>query len=1001
MKSFVLPSLQPAAKGAVEGSQVPLPPPPPPADLVAAPSSRLFPAIDRGRRLQELRRMEAKTAALEAAVARQRVERLERLECRVRGVICGREHERRYHLLWHYQEAKAKVERRTAATEAKALALQRSLYMRGVRWYEERGQLQHLEAATRAQLVVAETDSRHHVASLLKLALLEHRRRQAELELDTAACLAEDFKAIRDWESRIAAMSFRPAKTFEPTTQLRSPRNVGTGGYRGRADLLLDYTVCAEERRARRELASEERVLRQPLEWQHGAALLQFVEEAQARAAIEAVCRYGCCQARLSALLRIQRWWRMLRVTAWSERKRRQLKKCVAKKRDRMTSRDYLALLGRMRRQAAAAAPMSEEELHKAVATIEQAAERAYQNTFDYFIYTLMNRAENLHQTEKHDLRDYPLMEDDGTTIVPPVSRLIRVPYRLYVRQQTLQPYPHWRALRWVEGSTSFIQQVQLLEKSEAEARALLCAKKGEEFHTLHLYHAVLRQGAWAWRSLYTAILCIEEEETVCRGLLHVFEDNSRGVLEVEAEASVSNCIASEEGRWRLLNDEARLRRDLAAEESDAFFFLTEDEWRWGNLLRLRTKLRDACGSRLRWRIAQNTGVGRKYHSLDSTARIIQRFLRMVAARKRLAEEQASRALRLQAETQLQTTSAAMLKMLEVQHREGDTEELRWAAAMCPSGDADSSVESHFETALNLFRDWFDERAQEPMEPQYKAIVARFLQANREICGRMRTLFAVTRNGRQRIEEEEALAWNALHHTSAFAPIAIDALERREAAQRERLEGDAAEARSHWHGRAEFLAALATCTATAAATGKHKKAPLRPPCMSLLERLVSREDVLRMRLAVEERRDRGDALLSLHATLCINTLREEQQERWALYKRIDKSWSDHAPLGLLEQAEAVARRSLEATAHTDYGVLLAHECGLYAQQVLYRQFLRGCLAFESEARYFDRRLTELLFRRVGHLGQKLDELVAAETCARARVEQLEATHRDVCLCPGD
>ncbi|RNE99029.1 hypothetical protein TraAM80_08418 [Trypanosoma rangeli] len=1000
MKSFVLPSLQPAAKKAVGGSQVSLPSLPS-ADLTATPSSLAFPFIVKGRRLQELRRMEAKAAALELAVKKQQ---LERLESEVRGAICGREHEKRYQLLWHYQKAKSDVERRMAVTEAKALALQRSQYMRGVRDYKERGQLLHLETVARAQLVIEETDARSHAVSLLELKLLEERRRQAALEVDTAARLSEDVKGIRDWESRIAVMSFRLAEAFSPTTQLRSPRNVGTGGYRGRTDLLMDYTVCEEERRLRWRLILEERVLREPLEWQHGAAQLQFVEEAQARAAIEAACLFGACQARLSAVVRIQRWWRMLCVTAWSERKRRQLKESVTQIRSRMTSRDYLALLGRLERQAGATvALVSLEELQKAMTAIERAAEMAYQNTFDYFIYTLMNRAANLQETEAHDLCDYPLMKDDGMAIIRPVSRLLSVPYRLYVRQQPQLPYPQWRALRWVEGSAMFIQQVRLLEKAEAEARARLWAQKDKEFDTLQLYSALLKQGAWTWRSLYTEILCIGEEENMCRGLLHVFEDNCRGVLKAEAEVSVSNCIAAEGGRWRLLNDESQLRHELVAEERDAFFHLTEDEWRWNNLVRLRTKLQHSCGGRPRWGIAPNHDMDRKYLSLDTTARIIQRFFRFTFACKSLTgEREAKRAIRLEEEMQLKTTAAAMVKLLEAQHRQEDEEKLQWAATKCPVGSADDGAGSCFETAVSLFCDWFDERTQEPMELQYKAIVARFMQANRETCRHMRILFAVARDGRQRIEEEETVAWGALHHTSVFAVIAIDALERQEVVQRERLERVAAEARSQWPGRVAFLAGLVRHTTTAvAATRNHKNTMLRLLRSGHVERLVSREEVVRMRLIVEERRERGDALLSLRTTLCVNTLREEQQEWSALCDHIDKCWSAHAPLGLLVKAEAVARRGLESWAYRAYDAMLTRMCAIYAQQLLFQQFLCGHLIFESEARHFDRRLTELLSQRVGSLDTKLDELVAAETCARARVEYFEATHRSVYFCPDD
>ncbi|KAF5218452.1 hypothetical protein ECC02_008629 [Trypanosoma cruzi] len=991
MNSFVLPPLHSSVKGGMWCSRVPLPPP---SDLVSTESGPLLPSIDKSRRRQELRRMETKAAALELAVEK---ERLERVESKLRSVICGREHEKRHQLLWHYQKEKAKAERETAAIEAKSLALQRSKYMRIVREYQERGHLLHLETTTRADMVSEEEDARRHVASLRELVLLEERRRQVEREAATAEFIAKDLWGIRDWESRIAAMSFYPTEAFSPAACLFPRRNVGTGGYRGRSDLLMDYDVCEEEWKVRLALISKERVDRHLLEWQHGVLHLQFVEETQARMAIEELCVYGSCQARLSAIVRVQRWWRMLQRTGWNERKRRELKKYVTQRRRQMRSRDYRAILGRMRRQMeAAASPISLEEVHKSMSAIERAVEMSYQYIFDYFVYTLMNRASNLQETEAQNLRDYPLEKDDGTAIIPPVLKLLHVPYRLYVRQQPLQPYPLWRAVRWIEGSYSFIQQVRLFEEAESQSRDSICAQEEKELGTLQIYHAVMKNGAWAWRSFYTAILCIEEEETVGRDLLQTWEKNVRGAIVDEAEASMSRCIVSEE-KLRVLDDEARVRIEIVAEELEVFARLTEGEWRWDNLLRLRRELWRSGFGKSRWGMEWSHGMGRKFDSLDAAVRIIQRFFCRASNRQHRSEK-AQQAMSLSQEMQLKKISADMVKTLEAQHCEENKEEELRAASSVHVEESDGIVESHLEMTVDSFRDWFDLSAQRPMEENYKEIVSRFLQENRRLYMYMHILFAVVRNGRQRIEEEEAREYSAMQCTHAFVAIAIDALYREETARRQNLESDAREESSRWHERAGFLAALAKYTAT---TKKRIKKSAHPPCMNHMERLLSREDVVRTRRLVEERRDRSDILLSLHAIVYSATMREEQQERSVLYEHIDECWSAHSPFTLLAKAEEVARRKVEVEAYSGYGLLLDCECAKYGQKTLFRQFLRGHLSFESEARYFDKQLTELLLQRVSLLRSKIDELVAAEMCARARVEYFEEIHRVLYLCTDD
>ncbi|KEG14785.1 hypothetical protein DQ04_00311210 [Trypanosoma grayi] len=950
----------------------------------------VLPAVDRNRRRNELLRMEAKAAALEAVAAREQLERLER---RVRSVICGREHEKRYRLLWHYQEEKARVERETAVVEARALALQRERYTRGVRDFQARGHVLHLETVARAHTNVEEADARRHIASLLETVLLEERARQAAREADAAVSIFHDLKGVRDWECRIAEASFRPTRPFTPTTQLVTRRGTGTGGYHGRTDLLMDYAVCEEEWHARINIVWKERVAFLPLEFQHSVAQLMYVEEPRERAMVEEPCRYGSFQAVLSASLRIQRWWRMLRRTPWQERRREALRRCVAEKRNQMTSHDFHLVLDRMRRQPAAVADVpSPEEVQKSLAAVERAAELAYKYELDYFVYTLMNRAANLQATEAHRLCSLQLAKDDGTAPVPPIVALLRVPYRVYVRQQPLQPYPLWRALRWVEGSTSFLLQAKLQEAEAAQAREALLQREAKEADTLRMYHAALKRGAWAWRSLYTSFLLFEQDEEICRGLVQSEEQDSRAIITGEAAAMLTQCYASAGERWHLLQEETRRRQLLADEERDEFTRATAGEWRWHNLLQVRIRLKESCGGKLRWKIALNQGLGWRFLSLDTAACVLQRFFRVALARVRRARGKATGPA---PEAVLVATAADMMEILSAQFREG-------AETVRRGTSHHGSAENRMDTAVGLFSAWFDEKAHAPMEREYKEIVARFLETNRGLYQRMHLLFAVARKGRERIAQQEAQERDSLCHTDTFFFIATHELGVLEAVQRQRLEAEAEVVTSHWHDRAEVLASLTKYTSPVVGTTAKKRitAGRFLPRMSCTERLLSREEVARTRVLVEERQERCAFVLSLHAVQRDAMVQEEQQEREAVCERVDSCCPASPPvaqLALLMCAETAERRAIEDAARRSYALPLERGCLLYAQQTLLPQFLRGHLSFASEARHFDRHLTELLLRRVALLGSKRDELVAAEVCARARVEHLEEVHRRLYL----
>ncbi|KAH9600446.1 hypothetical protein LSM04_002595 [Trypanosoma melophagium] len=1005
MKGFVLPSLTKSKNEPLWTSRVEAPAAL--ADLITPELNTILPSVDRTTRRQELRRLECKAAALEAAAERERLESLER---RIRAAICGREHERRYRLLWHYQEEKARLERTTAAAEARTLAMQRWRYMQGVSNYRARGHVLHLETTARTHIITQEEDARQHILSLIDLTLLEENRRRVVREAASAESIYEDLKFVRDWESRIAQSSFRLTKPFGPTSEVFTRRNIGSGGYRGRTDLLMDYTVCEKEQKMRYCIICEERLEHLQLVWEHDRDQIMFVEEPNARSALKELCWYGSCQARLSAVLKLQRWWRMLSVTPWGERKRRELRKCVMQKRHQMKASEFRIVLQRMQRNLHSTNKTpSLEEIEKMKIALERAAEMSYQYIFDYFVYTLMNRTSNLQETEMQRLRSYTFDIDDGTTAIPPVVAPLRVPYRMYVRKQPLLPYPRWRLLSWIEGSTSFIQKTNMCVNEEMQEREALQVQEERETNILQLYHTALNRGPWAWRSLYTNVLLIEQEEEMCRKMLQSSEEDNRSLILVEEESSMSRCMATEEGRWYVIYEEERKRMRLVEEEHNEIILMTKNEWRWDKLLRFRVKLRDSFGSTFHWKMANKSGVGRKFVSLDSVSCIIQRFFQRALGRIRRVSE------RIPApETQLKKTSEELALLLESQW-----EEERQSTWKCSQQHV--SAETHVNTAVELFSAWFDEKTEEPMETEYKAIVSRFLQSNRELYQKMHFLFSVVRNGRERIERQEEHERNALRHTKTFVTITLYHLSLQEASERKSIITEFEVLQSQWEERAELLATLARTNATSnvntttttttttkggnntkkvASVKKSTLLGLTLPCMSQMERLVSREDMARMHISLEERRNRSEFLISLHACFRSTIMRKEHQELVVLCKGVDSCISPHPSLVLLMNEEEEGRRHIKEEFCQSYAALLERGCVMYAYQALMPQFLRGHLSFASEARYFDRHLTELLLQRLAHMGSKIKELLAAETCARARIGYMEELQRRLYLREG-
>ncbi|EAN80081.1 uncharacterized protein TEOVI_000110500 [Trypanosoma equiperdum] len=1031
MNPFILPPLERPATGGPWTSHVRLPPES--EKILETMPKRLLPAIEKSYLSASVKKL---SIWKPEPRFEDMIEALERQQRKLRATIGGREHECRYRLLWQHQEEKVIIECRTEAASVSELMRQRARYSQKVRDFEARGHVLHVETLTRGHIYKSEEDARKHIESLEAMMSLKGLRHKASRDVESAESILHGLCDVQEFERCVAQGSFHPSKIFKPVTSLIMTRNTGTGHYQGRTDLLMDYTVCDEECRARARLLFGERLALMDLYCEHNAVVTIAVEESSARAAMWRAFRWGRCQARLEALLIIQRWWRMLRVKPWLVRRKQGISECFRKKRWKMTASDYHALLSRMRRsRALVGGPSSLTDIRQSMAAVERAAELSHQWLYDYFVYTLMNRAAQLHRLIQHDLGIHSVEEyaersaeeEDEATSSLPLS-LLRMPYRVFVRMQAKQPYPSWRINRWVEGSISLMRLQEGLMAEESRLRDVLHGREARETDALKLFQFVLNKGDWPWRSFCTAMHFIVHDESIGRDLVAESERNARSTLSVEEAAEASQYFTLESERLYILQEEALRREAIEKEESTVFGDATEGEWRWENLCKTRMRFAASCGCVLHWERERDRGLGSKHVSLDSVARVITRFFRRVQRRRRLA---AARSKDASEETRVREIASAMKRLLEgiieedkqliphyiAQFGAAATAVLSpvstsRATELCSQAIGTQEDASYIDTSASLFSEWFDAQASEPMERNYKEIVARFIAAHKDLYRDMQHLFYIVRRVREGVEESELSERIALQQSEAFLQVATYQVSVCEEKGRLKLVEEIESAHLDMCEQLEMLGALAWCTTPSTRPKpfvfpltKARKAkpevtnallPL-PIYMTNTNRLLCREEVTRVRIAVEELREYKAYLENAHNLLHDDVVREEATQRLLLCAKVDNYYPSNPPvaqLAALVEEETHTRIPTEEEALGTYSSPMLRSVSEYAEHVLFKRFLQGFLKFSSEAQYFDRHVTVLLLQRVSFLGSKLRELLAMESCARGRLEFYEERYRD-------
>lgn len=385
---------------------------------------------------------------------------------------------------------------------------------------------------------------------------------------------------------------------------------------------------------------------------------------------------------------------------------------------------------------------------------------------------------------------------------------------------------------------------------------------------------------------------------------------------------------------------------------------------------------------------------------------------------------------------------------------------------------------------MEWFRIWLDEEAEVPREEDYKNVLLRFQNENREFFNDLAFLLSLMREGRKEIEEEEQLGRYYMQFRDDYRVCNTYMVTTLEHRRRRQLVAEEEDARYHlfsdlrfmkqtlkWGARSvqvslqhpsqkrpwnlriqrfpvrhvhpsedpDVTAAkkrylsiphqpvptnpddiysyvhngpslpnilkgrlfpdsktvaevdLMTAEAIAAANEKkNAKKAIMPP-LSIVDRFIAREEVIRAGIEVARKRELasflGDYSLAFRAAI------EREAFSTCLRRcgRIDRKFPGHPPLALsrfIAVEEAMARRALEEEAWAAYQepLLAAHQ--QYLDGCISMQFTFGHLTMTSHANYFDRRLLKLLTERVRHVREKIDDLVELESASRTRLEYI-------------
>lgn len=826
-----------------------------------ATASHHFPTLNKEASVStlSLSRLQAKQRAIEA---HSRLDALLRHEGNIRSVILGREYEQRYALQWSYESASAKLRRELETFREKRLMEEKRKYKSTVRLFQASAQLFHDEAAQRELLVHEELAGFSYVESVEDL-----ERLQAEAlclvgeEMRTDAFF-EAANEVRQQEMANALLSCRLPKLFVPSEPLHLVSStVITGKPLDRAAVtrmqyVMDWAVSEEEFRARQDIRYDEMLARMSVVAELNAQRMALEEEPAARAEVVELFMWAACQARLSAVIRIQCWWRLTMAHRWSTRKRGGLLGGLRVMRLQCTSRDLRRKLDRMSK-----GPTRTLNAKEQLCAVEDAATRLYSMAMDYYLFTLSERIAQFVRGERHDAflrfhRSLSVLEafagNPGSEGLEGQLQMQAVRSAYHCREMSARPdvphclplkvglpYNKWRTSRWISGSLAYIDSVRHIEADEERARGVIC--HAEELNSVGL--VVLMRAAHAGAEAVNAVehrlVAFMECEATGRLTVEFQEETGSSTLRA-ASFHVNLTVGSlRQPFLRLCEAEAAARAAIDSDAQTSWEGITSSEWQWDRLWACRRRLATPYKTHVAWKTAVRTGVARKFVSLNSAACVVTRFMR--GARRTRMSECNNRALTPPREVHLTDLSEVLMAQLarlldekeerrerKERDRDGDHTDaqfLRRERKATPvkrtSKVASNTVKERLDNivalaasralrkqppsadprdalqvACNRYNAWLTLEELKPREVHYKELLTRFHCANADLYHAMNHLLLLYREGRHKIEREETLGRHYMQNHRSFRITVIDALEYSEGRRRVFLEAEEEDARS-------------------------------------------------------------------------------------------------------------------------------------------------------------------------------------------------------------
>lgn len=165
------------------------------------------------------------------------------------------------------------------------------------------------------------------------------------------------------------------------------------------------------------------------------------------------------------------------------------------------------------------------------------------------------------------------------------------------------------------------------------------------------------------------------------------------------------------------------------------------------------------------------------------------------------------------------------------------------------------------------------------------------------------------------------------------------------------------------------------------------------PCLTDLDRLISREEISRRRIELTRKYDVVNLFLLPFSLPFRKKIEEETEETLDFWGRVvDRNFPSHPPVALcslIAGEERAERERLEKNIWIELyeqPLLFAHR--QYLEDCVLMQFMLGHASMSSTVRYMEKNLSDLLIQRAHHVDSKISDLMVLEQASRTRLEYM-------------